>query len=121
MGFYWHGPSSAQGLEGVIQRGFDRLYASHGVNAHGVGTYFARCAELSASSYAAPVHDVSLGEAARGDVCALLLCAVLFDEVAKGEKGRFPPPRKPRSRRKLARRERAVVLPAHGPPVRTMR
>ena len=106
VGFYWHGPSSLHALEGVIQGGFDRLYASNGVNALGVGTYFARLAELSASSYAADVSDmcaaggsISVGGGAHGDsVCAILLCAVLYDEVARGEAQRFPPPRKPQSR-----------------------
>ena len=100
VGFYWHGPSSLHALEGVIQSGFDRLYASTGANALGVGTYFAKLAELSANSYAANVCDVCVGGGCGGggSVCAILLCAVLFDEVSRGEKNRFPPPRKTNSR-----------------------
>ena len=94
LGFYWHGTGSYRALEGIVQDGFDRFYAADGNNNYGVGTYFAKCCEFSAENYKAEIFDVSCNRAK----FALLLCAVLFDETARGEKGRFPPPRKPGSR-----------------------
>eukprot|EP00964_Phaeocystis_antarctica_P060525 scaffold36097_cov73-Phaeocystis_antarctica.AAC.2 len=100
MGFYWHGTGSYQALEGIVQDGFDRFYAAEGNNHYGVGTYFAKCCEFSAENYKAEIFDVSCERAK----FALLLCAVLFDETARGEKGRFPPPKKPAGRSRTGAR-----------------
>ena len=93
--FMWHGTSTYQGLDGVTQGGFDRVWAVGGVNAYGFGSYFARHAKMS-GGYAANCVDAA--DAAHGTVRVLLLCAVLIEEVVKGESQKFPPPRKPHSR-----------------------
>ena len=93
--FMWHGTSTYQGLDGVTQGGFDRVWAVGGVNAYGFGSYFARHAKMS-GGFAANCVDAA--DAAHGTVRVLLLCAVLIEEVVKGESQKFPPPRKPHSR-----------------------
>ena len=93
--FMWHGTSTYQGLDGVTQGGFDRVWAVGGMNAYGFGSYFARHAKMS-GSYAASCVDAA--DAAHGTVRVLLLCAVLIEEVVKGESQKFPPPMKPHSR-----------------------
>ena len=115
MGFYWHGTGSYQALEGIVQDGFDRFYAAEGNNLYGVGTYFAKCCEFSAESYKAEIFDVSCDRAK----FALLLCAVLFDETARGEKGRFPPPKKPAGRSRTGARYNTTGDRDYPDPTRT--
>lgn len=38
----WHGPSSLAAMEGIVVRGFDRMFSHRGANAYGKGCYFAR-------------------------------------------------------------------------------